>query len=100
MGEGNEEEKVLPGMHASKANHSTHYCIMKESNNSQHTRIQLSQNALHFLSMTVCVRVSGCGCVCVCVCVREREREREMITQDMSNAKWVLLENRCDDRMR
>jgi hypothetical protein len=31
--------------------------------------------------------------------VRERERE-EMITQDMSNAKWVLLENRCDDRMR
>jgi hypothetical protein len=36
----------------------------------------------------------------VCEREREREREREMITQDMSNDKWVLLENRCDDRMR
>jgi len=56
---------------------------------------------MHFISFQwqyVCVWV-GVG-VCVCVCVWEREREREMITQDMSNAKWVLLENRCDDRMR
>lgn len=29
-GKGGEEEKVLPDMHASRANHSTHYCIMKE----------------------------------------------------------------------
>lgn len=29
-GNGGEEEKVLPDMHASRANHSTHYCIMKE----------------------------------------------------------------------
>ena len=62
MGEGNEEEKVLPGMHDSKANHSTLYCIM----------ITKKQFPAHtYSTVPKCTSFPFIDSMCAC----ERERE-------------------------